>query len=334
MFALAQAHLLLTGDGSHMCTRMARPMMPLISVVVPLYNKAEFVLATVRSAVAQIDAEFEIIVVDDGSTDGGAGLLRSLNFPRLRLIEQVNSGVSAARNRAILAAQGKWIAFLDADDVWSPHHLASLLNAVTEGGVIGAFSNCRLQSRGSAPLIDRKIAAQKIDDYFSFALSNGGYPIATSALMIMRDELIAAGLFAEGVSTGEDIDMWCRLAYRGPFSYSATISATYNDAPSETSIAREAQLARPIFAQRLPCLIRCATVPPSLIDSSKRYANFLMLEHARRLLDAGKHVEARAVLLNDCIPRYDLIRFTKRFARTWSFGRYLFRLSRQIQESS
>jgi glycosyltransferase involved in cell wall biosynthesis len=300
---------------------------PLISVVVPLYNKAETVLATVRSAVAQIDADFEIIVVDDGSTDGGAGLVRSLHLPRLRLIQQVNSGVSAARNRAILAAQGDWIAFLDADDLWSPHHLASLLKAVTESGVIAGFSNCRLQSRDCAPLIDRKFAAQKIDNFFSFALSNGGYPIAASAMMALRVELLAAGLFAAGVSTGEDIDMWCRLAFRGPFFYTATLCATYNDANSPTRTACEAQLVRPVFAQRLPQLMECGAVPPSLAEGSKRYANFLMLEHARRLLDGGKYPEARAALLNDCVPSYDLVRFTKRLARTWSVGQFLFQLS-------
>jgi glycosyltransferase involved in cell wall biosynthesis len=267
-------------------------------------------------------------VVYDGSTDGGAELLKAATIPRLSLIQQRNSGVSAARNRGALAALGKWIAFLDADDSWSPHHLVSLLDAVSGGGVVAAFSNCRLQSRRGQPLIASHVEAQKIEDYFSFALSNGGYPITASSIIVLRDELLATGLFAEGVSTGEDIDMWCRLAYRGPFFYSAALSATYNDIASLTRRSCEAELMRPIFARRVPELIRCGTVSPALAQSSRRYANFLMLEHARRLIDSGRYAEARVVLLNDCVPTYDMRRYAKRLARTWSFGQALFRLAR------
>jgi hypothetical protein len=158
---------------------------------------------------------------------------------------------------------------------------------------------------------------------FSFALSHRGYPIGTSAILIRREQLIRAGLFAEEVSAGEDTDMWCRLACRGAFFYNARLSATYNDAHSA-----HWRIAPPVFAQRVPELIRNGAMPPALVESGRRYANFLTLEYARQLLDAGQHAEARAVLLNDCAPGYDPWRFLKRLARTSSIGRALFRLSR------
>lgn len=303
---------------------------PFVSVVIPLYNKADFILKTLRSAAGQVDVEFEIIVVDDGSTDGGGRLVESSGGPRLRLIQQANAGVSAARNRGIAAAEGKWIAFLDADDLWSHDHLACLLNAAKDSTAIAAFSNLHLQSRAGRPSIDPKVTAQKVDDYFSFALSNGGYPMSSSSSLVLRDELLAAGLFAVGIPAGEDIDMWCRLACHGSFVYNAKLSATYNDAgsPHNGASGGAREVTRPLFAQRLPNMIREGRVPPALVESSRRYANFLFLEYARQLLDCGQFVEARAVLLNQCHVSYDSNRFIKRLLRTWPPGRALFQLSR------
>jgi glycosyltransferase involved in cell wall biosynthesis len=297
-------------------------------VVIPLYNKAKFILSTLTAATRQTAADFEIIVVDDGSTDGGGGLVEEAHLPHLQLIKQANAGVSVARNRAIAAAQGKWIALLDADDQWSHDHLAGLIDAAEGSGAIAAFSNARLQSRLGRPLVDPKVSPQKVDDYFSFALANGGYSMQTSATLVLRNQLLEAGLFAEGLSVGEDIDMWCRLACRGPFFYTARPSAAYNDAQSPTRRSEKGRTVRPFFAQRLPDLIRDGKVPPALLDSSKRYANFLMLEYARQLLDAGEHAEARTVLLNECAVSYDTRRFLKRLARTSSVGRAIFQLVR------
>lgn len=317
-------------NGDARCCVATMSGKPFISVVIPLYNKADFILNTLRSAAGQIDVEFEIVVVDDGSTDGGARLVESSGGPRLRLIQQANAGVSTARNRGIAAAEGKWIAFLDADDLWSHDHLACLLNAVNDSMAIAAFSNLQLQSRAGGPLIDRKVAAQKVDDYFSFALANGGYPMSSSSILVLRDELLAAGLFTVGVSAGEDIDMWCRLACQGPFVYNAKLSATYNDAhsPSNTASGGAREVGRPLFAQRFPDMIREGGVPPALVESGTRYANFLLLEYARQLIDRGQFVEARAVLLNQCHVSYDANRFVKRLLRTWPAGQALFQLSR------
>jgi hypothetical protein len=305
-----------------------RKRKPFVSIIIPLYNKADFILKTLSSAASQIDADFEIIVVDDGSTDDSAKLVETAGLERLHLIAQANAGVSAARNCGIAAAQGTWIALLDADDLWSRDHLATLLKAMDGSDAIAAFSNVRLQSRAGLPLIDPNLEAQKVDDYFSFALCNGGYPISSSSIIALRGELFAAGLFAEGVSTGEDIDMWCRLACRGAFFYSAKLTATYNDLRSQTRCSSGGKIVRPFPAQRLQEMIENGGLNPTLAESGRRYVNFLMLEYARQLLDSGRYVDARAVLLSDCVPRYDSRRFLKRLVRTSSLGRILFGLSR------
>ena len=106
---------------------------PLVSIVIPAYNAAEYIAGTLESVFAQVFTNYEIIVVNDGSPDSPA--LRQVLEPyrsRVRYIEQENKGPSGARNTGIRAARGKYIALLDSDDLWLPHHLANQV-ALIEG---------------------------------------------------------------------------------------------------------------------------------------------------------------------------------------------------------
>src|SRR5947209_3795753 len=94
-----------------------------VSVIIPLYNKAPYVRRTLDSVRAQTFADYEVIVVDDGSTDGGAAVVEGFGDPRFRLIAQPNAGPGAARNRGLAEAGGEFVAFLDADDEWLPTFL-------------------------------------------------------------------------------------------------------------------------------------------------------------------------------------------------------------------
>ena len=103
---------------------------PLISVVVPLYNKVQCIEATINSVLEQSFDSFELIIVDDGSTDGSAVLVKSINDNRIRYIYKDNGGVSSARNCGIKEAQGEWVLFLDADDILLPNCLSKLYSVV------------------------------------------------------------------------------------------------------------------------------------------------------------------------------------------------------------
>lgn len=103
-------------------------MSPLISIVIPCYNAARYIRKTLQSVFSQTYSDFEVLLVDDGSTDGSEELIKTLNHPALQYLRQTNQGVSSARNKGLALAKGKYILFLDADDLLEPDFLKSRLN--------------------------------------------------------------------------------------------------------------------------------------------------------------------------------------------------------------
>lgn len=200
--------------------------MPPISVVVPLYNKATYIKATLASVIAQTVRADEIIVVDDGSTDGSGDLVRS-GFPQVKVLTQPNQGVGAARNRGLTEARNTWVAFLDGDDLWLPNHLAEL------SGLIGAFPECILVSsryrvvvpnRRSLSLPGIPSRARKIN-YLRAAGRNQG-AITPSSSAVQRDDLLRLGGFGSE-KAGEDLRMWLKLALEGECAIGGRVSCLY-----------------------------------------------------------------------------------------------------------
>lgn len=189
----------------------------MISVVIPLYNKATTVERAVNSVLNQTFQDFELIVVNNGSTDGGEEIVRRMTDPRVRLVEQENQGVSMARNRGIKESKNDWIAFLDADDEWLPTFLETALHLHDKypDCAVCASAYRRCNSRGELQDIRLLHCLDSnnfiMDNYFEVAALSDP-PFCSISVMVKKDALEAIGGFPKGVHQGEDLLTWARLA--------------------------------------------------------------------------------------------------------------------------
>ena len=205
----------------------------MFSIIIPLYNKEGSIAQALDSVMAQECQDFEVVVVDDGSTDGGVAVVENYGDPRIRLVRQENAGVSAARNRGIEEARGEYVAFLDADDVWMPGFLSEIVALQRE------FPQCRAQATNyvfnsngvKSPTILRKVPFCEergvLVNYFEVA-SCSHPPVWTSAVCIERRLLLEIGGFPVGIKSGEDLLTWARVAVRTDWAYSMRAMAQYN----------------------------------------------------------------------------------------------------------
>lgn len=200
------------------------PSLPL-SVIMPVYNVEAYVAEAILSVLAQSFEDFELIIVDDGSTDRSADVCRSFNDPRIRLIHQSNRGLAGARNTGIAAAQGRYLAFLDSDDRWLPEKLALHIIHLDNNPTIGvSFSSSRFIDLKGQPLrLTQMPKLDKItpaDIFCRNPVGNGSSPV------IRREALESVAFphpaepgrtcyFDETLRQSEDIEMWLRLAVVG-----------------------------------------------------------------------------------------------------------------------
>jgi len=198
----------------------------MFSVVIPLYNKEQSVNNTIQSVLDQSFQEFEIVIVNDGSTDNSVGVVQGINDQRIRLIQQENQGVSAARNKGIEEAKNEWIAFLDGDDLWENNHLEEIVKMMKaypqEKVYVTSFeySDNREMYKHT-----RNKSIFKIEDYFKEAIRE--ILIWTSIVVIHKDCFVKVGKFNTDYIRGEDVDLWGRLAKNFNIIKTNKITAIY-----------------------------------------------------------------------------------------------------------
>ncbi len=194
-----------------------------VSAVLPAYNAEDYIARAIDSVLNQTFPAFEIIVVDDGSTDSTAEVIKGYG-DNVRYIYQDNSGASVARNTGVKAANGDWIAFLDGDDEWLEKHI-ELFTGVLAGHknlrwAFGNFIECDCRTETRKVSLKKQIPDDlhckpgKFESYLRCFAQ--GYYAWTSAVIIKRSVFDKAGFFTAGMKRAQDTDMWLRIAYHYP----------------------------------------------------------------------------------------------------------------------
>ena len=269
------------------------------SVVIPLYNKAPHVAEALQSALDQSLAPREIIVVDDGSTDGSKEIVERFGDPRVQLLTRSPPGPGgyAARNLGSETAAGDWVAFLDADDYWHADHLQSLADAVGRAGegVGGAFSRMEVvrgDQRALLAVSERYLRpgrANSFADMLRAWLDAERCPVWTSASAFRRDVLLRAGLFPSGRTLrGGDKDLWLRAMAIAPMAYSPAITGGFREDAVNRVSDSTSHNDLPLIALTIRELL--AGQQPPITDLLKQISNHEIGLYAKHSAGRGRPV--------------------------------------------
>ena len=203
--------------------------MPFFSVVIPLYNKERFIANTLKSLLLQTFSDFEVLIINDGSTDRSESIALSFDDGRIRYFSQENQGVSAARNFGISNASADHIAFLDADDYWHPTFLESMHNRMLQLPEFLVFA-AAIEIETSKTVFKPQYSIAKtgefeIVDYFEASQKESA--IWTSSAAFHKSVFEKTGGFDSNIRSGEDIDLWIRIGLLYPIVFSWKIIAKY-----------------------------------------------------------------------------------------------------------
>lgn len=199
----------------------------MISVIIPLFNKQGSIKSTIESVLNQSYPDFELIVVNDGSSDSSKEIVEGFEDARVHIINKINGGVSSARNEGIRYSNGDWLAFLDGDDLWEPGFLAEVYKLTQKfplSGIVG--TSYYYDSRSNIVSCIKPFPK----DFFGIVdnmLWDKAHIYCSSAVCCRKDALIDVGLFDERIAYGEDTDVWWRIMLKYPAAFSNKELAVY-----------------------------------------------------------------------------------------------------------
>ncbi len=249
-----------------------------VSVVIPLYNAQDVIRETVQTVLAQTWKDYDIVVVDDGSTDGSGAVVKEFGY-RVRYIRQANAGVAAARNRGVAESKGECVAFLDHDDLWDPSKLDKQVRVLETYPKVGmVITDVAHIDRASHPM---GILGKGYNPSETFArLFVGGYVPTPSAAMIRRSVLESVGGFDERFNSAgmDDHELWTRIAAHCEIA----------NIPEPLTYHRNREMKSAwIGLGHRPVLV---TILLDRFGQDKEKRRYLVREQASYLADLGKHL--------------------------------------------
>ena len=283
-----------------------------ISVVIPLYNKAEHIELCLRSVLAQTLQPDEIIVVDDGSIDKGAEIVNSFKEPHLRLICQENLGVSAARNRGITESKGELIAFLDADDAWLPGFLEEIIilrNLYPQAGIFATAYEIVTEEGLLKKYQFNCLPAGEQRGLITFLKVCFRFPIISSAVVVPRIVFNKLGGFKEEEKYCEDLDMWLRISFHYLIAWSAKYLSRWHRNVVNRSLRSRRWEDEPAISRTAREALAKGLVDPELANELKEFAANWQLAAAVHLISSNNKKKALELLL--------LARGSKKFIKLW-----------------
>lgn len=290
----------------------------IFSVVIPLYNKALHIERAVNSVLAQTYQDFEIVVINDGSTDESRETVEGIHDTRINLIHQSNQGVSAARNRGVAAAVHEWIAFLDADDEWLPDFLETILTLMRQFPNCGAYATSARVIRPNGRVDTPKFAglppppwAGIIPNFFETFQS--GYAFNASSTVVSKQILLDVGGFPVGVKLSEDVVCWIQVAIRHPIAYSTAPLVVYHqEAANRSNVLKN--LAEEPYIHIIRAAIQNGELPQELQAEALEFIAQRQIFTATANIMEGSPAYARQILAS--------CRYTKKYKKLWLWWRF------------
>jgi len=277
--------------------------MVLVAVIIPLYNKKNYIARTIQSVLDQTINDFEIIIIDDGSFDGSSEVVKSFHDNRIQLFRQKNQGVSNARNNGVKRASADFLAFLDADDEWLPNHLQTLLRLRNNYPDAGAFTTAYRILDANEKMRSARYKAIPgppfeglIPNYFKSA-ALGDSPMNSSSIGIPKIVFNEFGGFPEGAWWGEDMDLFGKIALKYPIAFSWEIGAVYHWDANNRVCGKPSLIPEPfvIFARNA---LKNNMVSDLFLTDLQEYIARKEIYRAASHLYIGNNLEARNILKN------------------------------------
>lgn len=281
--------------------------MPKVSVVIPAYNAMTYLPDTLNSVLQQTFSDFEVLIIDDGSTDHiQAWVAQNITDPRVRLIAQANQGLSAARNTGIANAQGEYVAFLDADDLWEPTKLEVQVRYLDNNSAVGLVYNwiavIDAQGKPTGKVWRGDIEGDVLEEVLQRNI------IDCPSVLVRRKCFDDVGVFDRTLRSVEDWDMWIRIATR--YNFGVTREALVYYRQHTSNMSKNWRVMEQAFHQVIEKSFE--SISPKLLplkNNSLGYANLCLAWKALQSKD--RDYQLASLFQQQAIAHYPKLRYSR-----------------------